>query len=98
MVKFGNVADTRFRGPYIMDLWSWITLNRSRDDLGSFAMISWCIWLDKYQLVCQGKALPPKDAQASSLWEQSLACQPVISPKNLLPSLYLLVVHHHQGL
>ncbi|XP_073288522.1 uncharacterized protein [Primulina huaijiensis] len=79
----------RFKGRSFMDLWSWITLNGTRDDLGSVAMVSWSIWLDRNQLVHQGKALPPKDVvRASSPWEQFLACQPMVSPKTSLPSIH----------
>ncbi|XP_075510983.1 uncharacterized protein LOC142546901 isoform X2 [Primulina tabacum] len=62
---------------------------RSFMDLGSVAMVSWSIWLDRNQLVHQGKALPPKDVvRASSPWEQFLACQPMVSPKTSLPSMH----------
>lgn len=58
-------------------------MNGQGDDLGSFAVVSWSIWLDRNNLVHGRRMLSSKEvvSRANNLWGQFLACQPAVSLK-----------------
>lgn len=43
-----------------MDLWQWTVINYTRDELETFAMVSWSIWLSRNQFIFEGKASSAK--------------------------------------
>lgn len=54
------------------------------DDMGSFSMISWSIWLNRNAFLYEAKFLSSFEviSRACSLWAQFLQCQPVAALKN----------------
>lgn len=43
------------------ELWGWVAMNDTGDDLGSFAMTAWSIWLHRNQLVFEGRMEQKED-------------------------------------
>lgn len=67
-----------FRGGLFMELFCWVVEFGNGDDIQSFVLICWCIWLARNMLIFQEKISLPKDiiAGANNLWTSFFLSSP----------------------